>query len=373
MTTDKKKLYLIATGMLVVLLSAFFLPMGSQRIIAATLLLPLAVLTWFTIKKRPVISINSRQILLIMSVMGLLYVMLYYMTGIKFGFVNNTYRTGWLNILQFLLPSAIIIASTEVIRYVMCAQNSKMVHAVCYVVCVVGEIFVGANLANLHRFHGFMDFVGLTLFPAILANTLYHYLSKRYGMFPNMVYRALITLYIYILPVTPAMSDPLFAFLNLLIPPAIYLFIDALFEKKRRYALKKKSKYTLPLTACLLVFMLSVIMLISNQFGHGVLVIATGSMTGELNQGDVAIYEAYDDQHVEEGQVIVFEKDGSTVVHRVIDIQYINHEKRYITQGDVNAEPDTGYITDANIVGLVNMKVPYIGYPTLWMRGLFTN
>jgi hypothetical protein len=33
---------------------------------------------------------------------------------------------------------------------------------------------------------------------------------------------------------------------------------------------------------------------------------------------------------------------------------------------------DTGFITDANILALINYKVPMLGYPTLWMRSLFS-
>ena len=59
------------------------------------------------------------------------------------------------------------------------------------------------------------------------------------------------------------------------------------------------------------------------------------------------------------------------IVHRVADIQIINGTTRYYTKGDANEDLDTGFITDANIVGLVNYKLPFVGFPTLWIRSLF--
>ena len=112
-------------------------------------------------------------------------------------------------------------------------------------------------------------------------------------------------------------------------------------------------------------------MLVSNQFYYGAYVVATDSMTGELNRGDVAIYESYEDQLITEGQVIVFEKNNSIVIHRVVDIEIINGGARYYTKGDVNDDNDDGFITGSDIVGLVNVKLPYFGYPTLWIRSLF--
>ena len=114
-------------------------------------------------------------------------------------------------------------------------------------------------------------------------------------------------------------------------------------------------------------------MLISNQFYYGSYVVATESMTGEINKGDVIIYERYDDQLVVEGQVIVFEKNKSVTIHRVEEIKIINGVKRYYTKGDANDDLDAGYIIDGNIIGLVNYKLPFFGYPTIWVHSLFKN
>ena len=109
-------------------------------------------------------------------------------------------------------------------------------------------------------------------------------------------------------------------------------------------------------------------MLISNHFRFGALVIATESMTGELNKGDIVVFDQDDDHIVTEGEIIVFEKDGMSVVHRVVKIEHINGTTRYYTKGDANETEDFGYITKSNIKGVVKAKLPYFGYPTLWLR-----
>ena len=52
-------------------------------------------------------------------------------------------------------------------------------------------------------------------------------------------------------------------------------------------------------------------------------------------------------------------------------IENINGQLRYYTKGDANEDPDAGFITSSDIVGTVRFKIPYIGYPTLWLRSLF--
>ena len=374
--TDKRIIRISSASIFAVLLIALIVPLGeSSRIIAAILLLPAAVLSFLFIKKRGILSINKGQILLIMTVIALVYLMLYYLTGLELGFYKNIYRFNLSNILKFVLPITMIITATEVLRFVFVAQNDNAANALCYISCVIAEMLVCSNIPSVTSFNRFMDLVAGALFPAIISNLLYNYLSKRYGIYPNLVFRLITTLYAYIIPVIPQTSESLVNFFKLLLPIAIYLFIDSLYERKRRYALQNTSRVwrvmSKVLTVIVVIIMIGTVMLVSNQFRYGALVVATESMTGELNKGDVAIFESYRDQLIIEGQVIVFEKNGSMIVHRVADIQIINGNTRYYTKGDANEDLDMGFITDADIVGLVNLKLPYFGYPTLWMRGLF--
>lgn len=374
--SDKRILHIFSASVFTVLLFAFFVPLGfSGRIAAAILLLPLAVLMPLLIKKRDILSINKGQVLLILTVMALMYVMGYYLSGIHFGFYKNPYQLTVSNFFNFFLPIAAVILFTEIIRSVTLAQRDKSAHVLCWCSCIIADMLICSNLPSVTSFNRFMDLTVGAFLPAVLSNCLYHYLSKRYGIYPNLAYRLITTLHAYLLPVSSGIPDSLLNLFRILLPIAIYFFIDALFEKKRHYALKRTKRssriISIICTVLVLVVMIGTVMVVSNQFRYGAYVIATESMTGELNKGDVAICERYEDQAVQEGQVIVFEKNGSVVIHRVLDIKMINGVTRYYTKGDANEDPDAGFVTDAEIIGVVDCKLPYVGYPTLWMRSLF--
>ncbi len=369
MSKDRKLLHIINITTLAVLLLALALPgESSGRITAAVLLLPLAAITCVFIKKRGILSMNKGQVLMLLTVIGLVYLVLYYLTGLWFGFYKNIYIFNFDIILRFIIPISVVIVASEIIRGVIRSQENPTADVICYISCVISEALIYGNLYYITSFNRFMEFVGMTLFPAIIANLLYHYLAKRYGIYPNIAYRLITTLYIYIIPYLPAMADSLHAFLNLVFPILIYVFIDALYEKKRRYALERGSRLAVPLTVLAVSIMASVVMLISNQFRFGALVIATDSMTGELNKGDIVIFDQDEDQIFVEGQVIIFNKSDVSVVHRIVKIERINGVTRYYTKGDINEDIDQGYITDADIKGSVQAKLPYFGYPTLWLR-----
>jgi signal peptidase len=355
-----------------VLLLVLIVPLGnSGRVLGAAVLLPAAALVYYFIKKRSVLSMHKDQVLMLMSVISTVYLVIYYLSGFYFGFSKSPYGLSFNGIFFHALPIAIIVVSSEIVRSVVIAQEDKASSILCYVSCIVAEMLTCSTFHSISSFNNFMDMVGLTFFPAVVANILYHYLSERYGMYPNIVFRLATTLHLYVIPMKSGVSDALLSFANLMVPIAIYIFIDSLYEKKKRYALGKKSKLEVPITVIAVAIMLFVVMVVSNQFVIGAYVIATPSMTGELNKGDAAIYERYDDQVIEKGQVIVFEKDDSHIIHRVVKIEIINGQTRYYTKGDANENVDAGFIYDSNIIGLVNFKIPYIGFPTLWLRSLF--
>ena len=371
--TDRKRLYIFSISTLAVLLTAFLIPFDiAGRVISAIAFVFAAVIAYLFIKKRPILSMNKRQVLILVSLISAILLMVFYLSGLKFGFYKNPYGLKAQFFFPRFLPTVAVIVASEIFRYILLAQENKRVEVICYFACLAAELTVCSTAAvALSSFSNFMDLVADTMFPAIISGLLYQYMAKRYGYLPNIVLRAATSLYIYLIPIVPAMANSLLSFIRILLPIGIYIIIDSLYEKKIMLALGKKSKLAVPITVIAVAIMLFVVMVVSNQFYIGSYVIATESMTGELNRGDVAITFKYTDQPISEGQVVAFEQNDRVVIHRVVKIEVINGQRRFYTKGDANEDVDSGFITDSNIVGLVDNKIPFLGYPTLWMRSLF--
>ena len=171
-----------------------------------------------------------------------------------------------------------------------------------------------------------------------------------------MIFRLIITIYIYIIPFLPSTPDSLMALAKLLIPLFILGFIRLLYEKKRKYAKEVKStKSGNIIFAATICLMISLVMLISNQFRFGMVVIATDSMNDEIKSGDIVVFEKFtNDDIISIGQIIVFKKEDTLIIHRVVDIKHIDGVMQYYTKGDANEKNDDGFITKNDIVGYVN-------------------
>lgn len=372
MKSDQKKILWISLSILFLLSVALFIPVIAGRIMAAIILVPFAVVTVLCIKKRSIYSHYRKQITMLIAVMGVLFVVLYYMTGLRFGFYKSPYAFSPLVFFDFFLPTVAIIISIEMIRAVLLAQSGRAVSLLAYLIGVLADVLLVTKIEGIETFNKFMDFIGLALLPALVANYVYGYLSKRYGARPNIVYRLLITLYPYLIPILPKMPDSLYSFAKLIVPVVILAFFRLLYEKKEKRVSKISVIWARIFACAFAVVIISIVMLISCQFHYGLFVIKTESMTGELNVGDAVIYESYEDQEIRVGEVIVFRRGETVTIHRVIEIKQVNGEARYYTKGDANDSPDLGYVVESEIVGIPTVKLPYVGYPTLWVRELFS-
>ena len=189
--TDKKILHIISASIFAVLLVIFFIPFDTAgRIIAAVAFTATAVVTYFFVKKRNILSMNKQQVLLILSITALVYIMVYYLSGLELGFYHNPYALNIEFILSRFIPAVVIIIATEIYRWIIMAQQDRAAVVLCYLSCVIAEMIVCSTATDAaSTFNRFMDLVASTMFPAIVANLLYGYLSKRYGYYPNIVYR----------------------------------------------------------------------------------------------------------------------------------------------------------------------------------------
>ena len=373
MTRDKRILYTVSAIITAALLGLLFVGGDGGRYLAAVFLVPAALTTLLVIKKRSIYSIHHKQVALLLTVIALLLITVLYLTGLSFGYKLPAVPFSLRNLLRFMLPIAVIIVASELIRAVMLAQQKKVVSILAWAVGVLSELLCSLALTDINSIFALMDLVGMTLFPALVANLLYNYLAARYGPHPNIFYRLLLTLHPFIIPAFPAIPDALLALAKIVIPLLIWWFIALLYEKKPQKAKEARTgKWQIVSIVALSLVATAYMMLISCQFRFGAIVIGTESMTGALNVGDAIVYERYDGQFIEEGDIIVFTRNEQRVIHRVVKIEQINGQTRYYTKGDANNTVDTGFVTEAEIIGVTDFKIAFIGYPTVWINRIFT-
>lgn len=370
MTPDKKRVYAAAVLFPCALL--LVLPVSNitaKNWLLAVLTAGFAAAAYFLIPKRTAKELPHREVTVIMGLLGPVLLMLYYLTGLSYGFYRNPIPGHFLY--RYTIPIALVIISAELLRTIFLQQNRKWMLLLTYIGMTLLEVLLLSKLNAFSSFSRFRDFTAMVLFPAISGNLLYNYLSRRYGMLPNTLYRLVMTLYPYILAYVPGTPNAFTAFFKMFLPLVVFYFIRMLYQKRHFAAHKKKSVFDMVAGLIVVILMALTLMLISCQFRYGLLVVGSESMTGTVDKGDAVIYEAYDRQIIPNESIAVFKSGGTTYIHRVVGIERIDGQFRYYTKGDANDGIDAGYVTDGDIIGIVTHKIKYIGLPTIWIRDLF--
>lgn len=372
MKRDKLKLYILEFLLLGILFLALFVSKIFTRANLAVVLLIFAVVIKLIIKKKNIISIYKNQAIWLMVGFSLIYLLVFYIMGIYFGYYKSATPFGFNTMLKFVLPLTIIILSSEIIRKTFIIQKGKISKITTFISMVLIDLIIYSGVYDVTELEDMLMMLGFIFFASVACNLLYNYITIRFGSKGVIIYRLITILYIYFIPYIPDVYLFFRMFLRMIYPFIIYLVFEYTYSKTS-YAIEynKKGKNIFE-TGILLIIMIVVIGLISCQFKYGVLVIGTGSMTGTIDAGDVALYEAYEGGPIKIDTIIIFEKENSRIVHRVIDIENVNGEYRYYTKGDANQQIDEGYVQKKEIVGIVKLKIKYLGYPSLWLRDIFS-
>lgn len=373
MKKDKLKVYALQGILLIILSFTLFVSDIYNRIILASIMLFCSILTWGWIKKRKVPSVHSKKVTTLMILFAIIYLIAFYIMGLYFGYYKASIRFSMWAIINHIIPIAVIIISSEVMRNVLLAQNTRLSKFITFVIMVLIDLIVYTDIYDTNTYEEFVQLVGFTFFASAACNLLYNYTSSRYGYNGNVIYRLITVLYVYIIPYIPNVYMFFRSILRMIYPYIIYLVLEYTFSKTNMIVAAEDKRKQLVSKIILAILIIIFAMLISCQFKYGILVIGSGSMTGTINKGDAICFEQYEGQELSIRDVVVFNKDKLRIVHRIVDTEKINGEVRYFTQGDANAKQDDGYITGKDVVGVFKFRILYIGYPSIWIRDIFAN
>lgn len=371
MKMGKMKIYALEFLICVIFFFTLFISSTYLRIIIASILLIclLGVKKFF--HKKNIVSLYYKQAIVMLGLLSVVFLLIFYVLGLYFGYAKTTIPFSLLSLFKIILPTAVIVIISEAIRSILLLEKSMISKVLTTMIMIFIDLTLYMSVSQMTNFESLRNIISFSLLSSIANNLLWNYTSVRFGSGPAIIFKLVMTLYEFIIPVVPNVFLYFRCFLRIVYPYIIYLILEMSYSKNKFVVALKDKKRDNIVAVILLVVMISIIMLISCEFKYGLLVIGTGSMSDAIDIGDAVIYESYDAQKIKEQQVIIFQRENIKVVHRVVDIKEVNGVKRYYTKGDANKNNDSGYRTHEDIVGLVKFKIKYIGQPTLMLRDIF--
>lgn len=305
----------------------------------------------------------------------MIFFICYYLSGLFFGFYKTPDYFTLTGIIDYIVPTTVTIILKELLRNFILtkASTSKPLIISTCASFIILDLFVGAFSYSVFStpMSTFL-FLATSAFPSIAKNIAATHICLKIGYKPNLLWILTLSLYSYILPIVPNTGNYIYAIITLVIPFIIEYRICKFFKsRKPEMPLRKKSSNIIGLIPAALITIV-LVYFTSGFFHFHAVAIGSGSMETVISKGDVVIIEKINRDYakLKIGDIVAYKKDGVLIVHRIIDIAKVKNQYYFYTQGDANEEMDNWTVFDDMIVGIVNVKIPYIGLPTLWLNGI---
>lgn len=292
----------------------------------------------------------------------LIYIIITYLLGFSSSFIKITYNLKHIISIIYLIC---LIILKELFRYTALSKslNSYKLFIINFFLFVLYDLTFFSLTTTLNKYNLIALFI-----TSITTELLLTYTSRKYGYVPCLTY----CFFVNLLPELifyPDIGLYLKVIFSVILNSLLFFLISKPYRKSEMERANTYKNNGWMLTEIFLMFFVFVtIILISGKFKYTLSSIASDSMYPELQRGDGIIVKKLTDEekdNLKVGDIIAFKDGGFIITHRIIEITEEDGKKIYQTKGDNNTSKDVTKKGKDDIIGIVKIKIPYIGYPSV--------
>lgn len=321
----------------------------------------------------------SKDIMLIIGIVVLLYWLIIYIVGYFSGFLMNSYQRSFFGITKNVLYGFGLIASSEMFRHMFLRRrnDNKKIFVLTILVISMLEIVTKFSANQLDSNVQILKLLFSVVVPIFSKNIFLSFITLKVGCISSILYRSLMELPLYIVPIIPNLGYYIENLVITILPLIILLIIyklyysdDGKIASSRMY--NKINKISNVIYSFIVILLLGVVLLVSGIGRYIVYTIGSASMEDTINVGDVVVIDKKD-KEFKENDIIAFYHNDVILVHRIIKIYKDAYGEYYQTKGDNNETADSWLVKEKDVVGQYRMRFRWIGWPTVklneWLLG----
>jgi len=313
---------------------------------------------------------------------GGFHVALIVIIGLAFGFGRSPNMITTETFFTFLLYITAPLLGMEISRAYLIKKGTSSKRNITLIIAFVALLymllqiqFIKVLMLSPGEPVDIIQFIGETIIPLFAISLFASYLAYYGGAIASFSYLGIIAAFKMYSPLLPDVDWVIISFIEMLVPVIGFLLIQSSIQETaiRTKLSKKLSKRRDP-TLNWLAFSVVCLVIILFSFGYfGVqpTIIASGSMSPAIETGDIVLLEELPFNEIKEGDIIQYEADGLSTVHRVYEIKHLeNGSTIVITKGDANNKPDVDRIMPEQITGKAVFTVPKLGWIPIAFKGI---
>lgn len=306
----------------------------------------------------------------------IVYFIIYYLLGLIFGFEKTPYAKDVLSILKNVWSFGSVIVCQEIVRTSIIKEEKKKTFN--FILVTFMFILINTNFSNygshFSDFKTIFIYTSTTIIPSILESAMLTYLDYTGGYRNGIIYRAFLTLPVFIIPIIPDLDWFATAVIGVTLPIAVFIYLNYIHVyRSQRLSKRERKSYNPAIYIPVFGLILLTAGFVIGLFKYQPIAVVSGSMSPTFNRGDAVVIEKLNDMEKDKlkvGDIIQFISGTKYVIHRITDIgndEYGN--KLFTTKGDYNNANDVDKVHLKDVKGKVSFVVPYIGYPSVWLSG----
>ncbi len=361
-------IYLILFAVLINVVSPFFKSVST--IIILVVILALLIVFFGMSKDKNYLRGTSTRIV----ISGLLaFFIIIYALGILLGFNKGYIYSDLFTLMKNIIFVISFTVLLELIRYLIAKnsfQNGRLIF-VFTILSAILNILLEINMGVLSTYEDKFIFLSKVVFPVVAGEALCSFMTVKTGMLSSVVYKLVMNLYIYILPIVPDLGNYIYSVVNILLPFILYSVLNRMIVHYDKEKEQLRKINLVVFVTPLIILLLVLVALVSGIFKHRIIAVASNSMAPTYRRGDAIIYEKVDVSNLEVGHILAFKREGLIITHRITKIWKQNGKYYFTTKGDNNKDVDLYTPKEEDVLGRVRMTFKLIGYPTVIINEYF--
>jgi signal peptidase I len=300
------------------------------------------------------------------------FLILIYLLGLIMGFTKSIFNFTFWGIIKNIFPIVILLVSQEIIRFIIvknCYHDKYPIFIIIFLFILL-NIIIEINYYNFYKLEDYFCFLSVICLPIICREFLYTYISAKISLKPTILLRIAFDIYPFIFPIYPSLGNYIVSVLGISVPFVIYIILNNNIKiEKEDLSYVKKVKRKIILYPILMLLIL-IVCLVAGLFKYKMISIGSNSMKPTFARGDAVIYTKYsinDVNKIKVGDILVFNHNTLIITHRVKKIKIVNGKHYFVTKGDNNIKEDLFITNENKALGVINYRIKYIGYPTIWI------
>lgn len=333
----------------------------------------LAIGIYFSQARLGIRHTYSKYLIALGLLVGFFQVSCLVIAGFVDGFAQSPHNHGPLQVLRDLLVWVPPLIALELGRsfFLRPFANHGTVLMVALSTLLFTCLYIPLNdFAGISGREGIFAFLGGTILPMLSMNLLAAALVLVGGPLASMFYIGALLAYQWLAPVVPDLSWLMRAFIGTLAPVMGYWIIRLLYKpaSEERAAGAQEQRKSSKLASWMVPSLMAVVLIwvSTGVLGFRPVSIVTGSMSPAIEAGDLVIVREASADAIGIGDIIQFQRGGSTTVHRVVEIREGN-PKSFVTKGDANGSTDQPVKYD-QVLGRVETRVPKVGWLPIYIK-----